>query len=59
MNPDDNQFGFDPDILSKFLRMTEYIFPETEDEAYDQMRLALHVTQGLKGHKLVSVAVGF
>ena len=39
---------FDPDILRKFLRMTEYIFPEMEDTAFDQMRLALHVTQGLK-----------
>jgi hypothetical protein len=39
--------------------MTEIIFPEMEDAAYDQMRLALHVTQGLRGHKLVSVAVGF
>jgi putative two-component system response regulator len=59
MNPDNNQFGFDTDILGKFMTMTELIFPETEDEAYDQMRLALHVTQGLRGHKLVSVAVGF
>ena len=59
MDPDRNEFGFDTDILRKFIGMTEIIFPETDDEAYDQMRLALHVTQSLRGHKLVSVAVGF
>jgi HD-GYP domain-containing protein (c-di-GMP phosphodiesterase class II) len=59
MDADRNEFGFDTDILRRFIGMTEIIFPETEDEAYDQMRLALHVTQGLRGHKLVSVAVGF
>jgi HD-GYP domain-containing protein (c-di-GMP phosphodiesterase class II) len=59
MEPDANQFGFDPDMLGKFLRMTEFIFPEMVDEPADHLRLKLHVTRGLKGQQLVSVAVGF
>jgi HD-GYP domain-containing protein (c-di-GMP phosphodiesterase class II) len=62
MDPEANQFGFDTEILPKFLSMTEFIFPEVDEQeqqlAHD-MRFALHVSQALKGQKLVGVAVGF
>jgi HD-GYP domain-containing protein (c-di-GMP phosphodiesterase class II) len=61
MNPDENQFGFDTDILAKFLDLTEFIFPETsEDDPLGDVRVALHVSKTLSGQQLVSkTAVGF
>jgi HD-GYP domain-containing protein (c-di-GMP phosphodiesterase class II) len=59
MNPNDNEFGFDTEILGKFLSLTEFIFPDVREDPYEDLRLALHLDRGLKGQRLVSMAAGF
>lgn len=56
MNPGDNQFGFDTEILGRFLSMTEFIFPDAQEDPYRGLRLAEHLTGRLKGKKVASLA---
>jgi putative two-component system response regulator len=60
MSSDPTQFGFDQEILEVFMGLTTFIFPDSDGDPYNNLRLAIHVTKGLKDQQLVSAtAVGF